>query len=105
LSGGQKQRLAIARAFLMNPPILLLDEATASLDNETEAKIQEALTELSAGRTTVVIAHRLSTIRNADEIVVLTDDGIVGRGSHDELMAQGGLYSELYNAQFTKEHV
>lgn len=104
LSGGQKQRLAIARAFLMNPPILLLDEATASLDNETEAKIQKALTELSAGRTTVVIAHRLSTIRNADEIVVLTDDGIVGRGSHDELMAQGGLYSELYNAQFTKEH-
>ena len=103
LSGGQKQRLAIARAFLMNPPILLLDEATASLDNETEAKIQKALTELSAGRTTVVIAHRLSTIRNADEIVVLTDDGIVGRGSHDELMAQGGLYSELYNAQFTKE--
>ncbi len=104
LSGGQKQRLAIARAFLMNPPILLLDEATASLDNETEAKIQKALSELSAGRTTVVIAHRLSTIRNADEIVVLTDDGIVGRGSHDELMAQGGLYSELYNAQFTKEH-
>jgi ATP-binding cassette, subfamily B, bacterial len=100
LSGGQKQRLAIARAFLKNPPILLLDEATASLDNETEARIQAALQELSIGRTTLVIAHRLSTIKNADQIVVLTDDGIAERGSHDELMAAGGLYRELYNAQF-----
>jgi len=99
-SGGQKQRLAIARAFLKNPPILLLDEATASLDNETEARIQAALQELSIGRTTLVIAHRLSTIKNADQIVVLTDDGIAERGSHDELMAAGGLYRELYNAQF-----
>jgi ATP-binding cassette, subfamily B, bacterial len=103
LSGGQKQRLAIARAFLMNPPILLLDEATASLDNETEAKIQEALVELSSGRTTVVIAHRLSTIRNADEIVVLTDDGIAERGDHAALMAAGGLYRDLYNAQFKEQ--
>ena len=100
LSGGQKQRLAIARAFLMNPPILLLDEATASLDNETEIKIQKSLAELSAGRTTLVIAHRLSTIRNADTIVVLTDDGIVERGTHEELMDGKGLYSDLYNAQF-----
>ena len=100
LSGGQKQRLAIARAFLKNPPILLLDEATASLDNETEAKIQEALYELSAGRTTLVIAHRLSTIRNADRIVVLTDEGIAEVGSHSELMAAGGLYRDLYDAQF-----
>ena len=99
LSGGQKQRLAIARAFLKNPPILLLDEATASLDNETEAKIQAALHELSVGRTTLVIAHRLSTIRNADQIVVLTDEGVVEFGTHDELMAAGGVYRDLSRAQ------
>lgn len=100
LSGGQKQRVAIARAFLKNPPILLLDEATSSLDNETEIKIQESLEDLSTGRTTLVIAHRLSTIKNADLIVVLTDDGIQERGSHEELMDLGGIYTQLYNAQF-----
>jgi ATP-binding cassette subfamily B protein len=100
LSGGQKQRVAIARAFLKNPPILLLDEATSSLDNETEIKIQTALEDLSSGRTTLVIAHRLSTIKNADEIVVLTDEGIREQGTHEELMRLGGIYTGLYNAQF-----
>jgi ATP-binding cassette, subfamily B, bacterial len=100
LSGGQKQRVAIARAFLKNPPILLLDEATSSLDNETEIKIQAALENLSAGRTTLVIAHRLSTIKNADQIVVLTDEGIQESGNHDELMGRDGIYTALYNAQF-----
>lgn len=100
LSGGQKQRLSIARMFLKNPSILILDEATSALDTETESKIQAALNELSEGRTTLVIAHRLATIKDADKIVVVTEEGIKETGSHDELLAKEGAYSELYNAQF-----
>ncbi len=98
LSGGQKQRISIARIFLKNPPILLLDEATSALDTVTEAHIQAALEELSRGRTTLVIAHRLSTIRHADAIVYIDGEGIRERGSHDELLAQGGHYAALYEA-------
>jgi ATP-binding cassette subfamily B protein len=100
-SGGQKQRISIARVFLKNPPILILDEATSSLDNESEIFIQESLNTLSRDRTTLVIAHRLSTIRNADEILTLTENGIVERGSHAELLALDGLYAKLYRMQFT----
>ncbi len=100
LSGGQKQRISIARLFLKNPPILILDEATSALDNATELMIQEALNKLSQNRTTLVVAHRLSTIKNADQIVVLTDEGIQEMGSHEELIAQKGLYRELYESQF-----
>lgn len=96
LSGGQKQRLSIARAFLKNPPILIFDEATSSLDNESERVIQQSLETLSSGRTTLVIAHRLSTIRNAERIVVLTETGIQEQGTHDELMALNGAYRQLY---------
>lgn len=100
LSGGQKQRLSIARVFLKNPPILILDEATSALDNESEKFIQESLEELSKNRTTIVIAHRLSTIRNADEIMVLTEEGIQEKGNHKELINKNGIYAALYNMQF-----
>ncbi|HKL42358.1 MAG TPA: ABC transporter ATP-binding protein [Clostridia bacterium] len=100
LSGGQKQRISIARVFLKNPPILILDEATSALDNATEIKIQHSLEKLSKGRTTIVIAHRLSTIRDADEIIVISSEGIQERGNHEELIKQGGIYSKLYKAQF-----
>lgn len=100
LSGGQKQRISIARAFLKNPPVLILDEATSALDNMTEMQIQSSLAELSKGRTTLVVAHRLSTVKNADEILVVTDGIITERGSHEELVENGGLYAELYRYQF-----
>ena len=100
LSGGQKQRIAIARAFLKNPPILILDEATSALDNMTEMQVQASLAELAEGRTTLVVAHRLSTVKNADVILVITDGEITERGTHEELVEQGGLYAELYRYQF-----
>jgi ATP-binding cassette subfamily B protein len=103
LSGGQKQRVSIARIFLKNPPILILDEATSALDSATELKIQRSLEELSRGRTTLIIAHRLSTIRGAGQIAVIDDAGIRQQGTHEELLAQDGLYAELYRTQFAVE--
>ncbi|MGM0548766.1 MAG: ABC transporter ATP-binding protein [Bacillota bacterium] len=101
LSGGQKQRVSIARSFLKNPPILILDEATSSLDNRSERIIQQSLEKLAAGRTTLVIAHRLSTVVNADQIIVLTEKGIVEKGTHSQLIKSGGEYSKLYDEQFS----
>ncbi len=95
LSGGQKQRISIARVFLKNPPIIILDEATSALDNESEFEVAKSLNKLSVGRTTITIAHRLSTIRNADRIMVLTEDGIVEQGSHEELLKLGGIYAKF----------
>ena len=99
LSGGQRQRLSIARVFLKNPPILIFDEATSALDNESERAVQEALERLAGNRTTIVIAHRLSTVRNAQRIVVLTEDGIAEQGTHESLVQSAGVYANLYNKQ------
>ena len=99
LSGGQRQRISIARAMLKDAPILLLDEATAALDAESEQQVQAALARLQAGRTTLVVAHRLSTIRDADQILVMDGGGIAERGTHDELLALKGLYARLVSLQ------
>ena len=101
LSGGQKQRLSIARVFLKNPPIIIFDEATSALDNESEKAIQDSFERLSRNRTMIVIAHRLTTIRNAQRIIVLTDEGIGEQGTHEQLMALGGKYAQLYTMQAT----
>lgn len=103
LSGGQKQRIAIARVFLKNPPILILDEATSALDNATEQMIQRSLETLCRGRTTIVVAHRLTTVKNADEILVITDEGIAERGKHQFLLDQNGIYADLWHGVVTRD--
>jgi subfamily B ATP-binding cassette protein MsbA len=103
LSGGQRQRIGIARAIIRNSPILILDEPTAALDTESEKLVMEALERLMAGRTVIIIAHRLSTIRDADKIVVLKGGFVAEQGTHDELVAKGGIYAELYHIQAGSE--
>ncbi|MDH4305390.1 MAG: ATP-binding cassette domain-containing protein, partial [Nitrospira sp.] len=100
LSVGQKQRVSIARVLLKDPPLVIFDEATSNIDTETEVKIREALNELTAGRTTFIIAHRLSTLHDVDRILVLENGQLVEDGRHDELLARGGVYAGLYEAQF-----
>ena len=100
LSAGQKQLVTIARAMIENAPMLILDEATSSVDTRTEELIQNAMDKLTVGRTSFIIAHRLSTIRNADLILVMKDGDIIEKGNHEQLLAQGGFYAELYNSQF-----
>jgi ABC-type multidrug transport system fused ATPase/permease subunit len=99
LSGGKRQRILLARAFLRSPKIILLDEATSALDSNTECKVQEALTELCRGRTTIVVAHRLSTVIDAEQIVVLENGKVVGKGTHVELMSKTGLYKAMWDTQ------